>query len=530
VEKVLGIDLGTSTSCVCVVVDGKPVVIPDKDGVGIQPSIVNFRPDGRILVGKEAKPFLIQDAENTVSSAKRLIGRKFFSAEVKKARAVCPYQIIEGENQSVNVKIQEKLYTLQEISAMILKKMKSIAEEYFGETIRKAVVTVPAYFNDNQRAATKDAGKIAGLDVLRIINEPTAAALAFGYGRNIRQRVAVYDLGGGTFDVSILELGDDVFEVISTSGDTYLGGDDFDDRIIDWAAEQFMTKYNVDLRRDRTTLQQLKDAAEKSKHELSDNEQAHLFVPAVTADSTGFIDLNLTLTRETFGELVKDLIQRTFKVCDEAMQMSRLTPSDIEGVILVGGPTRLPVVRNSVKHYFQKEPLMGVNPDEVVALGAAIQASALVGESKDVVLIDLTPLSLGIEIRGGLVEKVIEINSPVPADHTKIFTTTADNQETVKIRVFQGEARKSTENELLGEFTLAGFRKAPAGQVSVAVQFEVDTNGILNVTAKDIETGKSQSVRLRAAGRLSDDQMTQLATAVDNVVTSGGTGDVAPGA
>ncbi len=511
----------------CVVVDGVPTVIPDKDGVRIQPSIVNFRLDGKILVGKEAKPFLIQDAENTVSSAKRLIGRKFFSAEVKKARALCPYQIIEGENQSVNVMIQDRTFTLQEISAMILKKMKSIAEEHFGETIRKAVVTVPAYFNDNQRAATKDAGKIAGLDVLRIINEPTAAALAFGYGKNLRQRVVVYDLGGGTFDVSILELGDDVFEVVSTSGDTYLGGDDFDDRIIDWASEKFMAKHNVDLRKNRTTHQQLKDAAERSKHELSEREEAHLFIPAVTADTNGFVDLDLKLTRGVFADLVKDLIQRTFKVCDEAMQMSRFTPSDIEGVILVGGPTRLENVRNGVKHYFQKDPLVGINPDEVVALGAAIQASALTGESKDVVLIDLTPLSLGIEIRGGLVEKIVDINTPVPADHTKIFTTTTDNQDVVKIRVFQGEARKSTENELLGEFTLSGLRRAPAGQVSIAVQFEIDTNGILNVTAKDIETGKSQSVRLQASGRLSEDKMQQLSGAADGVVTSGGPVDVA---
>jgi molecular chaperone DnaK len=518
-ERVLGIDLGTSTSCVSVVIDGTPVVIPDRDGIPIQPSVVNFRPDGKILVGKEAKSYVIQDAENTVTSIKRLIGRKFFSAEVKKARAICPYEIVEGENQSVQVRIQGKTFTLQEISAMILKKMKSIAEEHFGEPIRKAVVTVPAYFNDNQRAATKDAGKIAGLDVLRIINEPTAAALAYGYGKDLRQRVVVYDLGGGTFDVSILELGDDVFEVVSTSGDTYLGGDDFDDRIIDWAAEQFMVKTNFDLRKDRTSLQQLKDASERAKLELSEKEQAQIFIPAVTADSSGFIDLDLTLTRETFTDLVKDLIQRTFKVCDEAMQMARLTASDIEGVILVGGPTRIPAVRQAVKHYFQKEPLVGISPDEVVAMGAAIQGSALAGETKDVVLIDLTPLSLGIEIRGGLLEKVIEINTPVPADHTKIFTTTLDHQEVVRIRVFQGEERKAADNEMLGEFTLSGLRPAAAGQVSVAVQFEIDTNGILNVTAKDIETGKSQSVRLQASGRLSDDQLQKLSHATDAVVT-----------
>lgn len=518
-EKVLGIDLGTSTSCVAIHMDGKPFVIPDRDGVKIQPSIVNFRPDGRILVGKEAKPYVIQDAENTVVSAKRLIGRKFFSAEVKKAKALMPYEIVEGENQSVNIKIQDKQYSLQEISAMILKKMKSIAEEHFNEAIKKAVITVPAYFNDNQRAATKDAGKIAGLEVLRIINEPTAAALTYGYGKNFRQRVVVYDLGGGTFDISILELGDDVFEVISTSGDTYLGGEDFDDRIIDWAAEQFMVKHNSDLRKDRITLQQLKDAAEKSKIELSSTEQVKIFIPAVTADTSGFIDVDLDFSRSEFNSLVADLLQRTFKVCDEAMQMARLTPTDIDGVILVGGPTRMPLVRESVKNYFQKEPLAGINPDEVVSMGASIQASALTGEARDIVLVDLTPLSLGIEIRGNLVEKVVEINTPLPADYTKIFTTTTDNQDSVKIRVYQGEGRKTSENELLGEFTLSGLRKASAGEVSIAVQFEIDTNGILNVIAKDVETGKSQSVRLQAVGRLSDERLQQLASATEAVVT-----------
>ncbi len=527
-EKVLGIDLGTSTSCVALTVDGQPMVIPDKDGVTIQPSIVNFRPDGKILVGKEAKPYLIKDAENTVSSAKRLIGRKFFSAEVKKARAVCPYEITEGENQSVNIEIQDRSFSLQEISAMILKKMKSIAEEYFGETFRKAVITVPAYFNDNQRAATKDAGKIAGLEVLRIVNEPTAAALAYGYGKDLRQRVAVYDLGGGTFDVSVLDLGDDVFEVVSTSGDTYLGGDDFDDRIMDWAAEQFAATHDFDLRKDRQALQQLKEAAEKAKMDLTENESTQIFIPAITADSSGFIDLNIEITRTQFDQLVQDLIQRTFKVCDEAMQMARLTTSDIEGVILVGGPTRIPAVAQAVKHYFQSEAQAGINPDEVVATGAAIQAAALAGTSKDVVLIDLTPLSLGIEIRGGLTERIIDINTPVPADHTKIFTTTKDHQTSVDIRVFQGESRKSEENELLGQFTLSGLRRAPAGVVSVAVQFEVDTNGILNVTAKDVETGKAQSVQLQASGRLSEEKLGEMSGVTDAVVTAETSTGIAP--
>ncbi len=516
-ERILGIDLGTSTSCVGVMIDGEPTVISDKGGSHIQPSIVNFRPDGRILVGKEAKPYVIQDAENTVCSAKRLIGRKFFSAEVKKARVLMPYEIVEGENQSVQISIQGKHYSLQEISAMILKKMKSVAEEHFGEPQKKAVITVPAYFNDNQRAATRDAGKIAGLDVLRIINEPTAAALAYGYGKDLRQRVAVYDLGGGTFDVSILELGDDVFEVISTSGDTYLGGDDFDDRIIDWISEQFMEKHSFDLRKDRITLQQVKDAAEQAKVELSNKDSVHIFIPAVTADTSGFIDVDLQLTRNEFNNLITDLLQRTFKVCDEAMQTAHLSPSDIEGVILVGGPTRIPIVREYVKNYFQKEPLAEIDPDKVVAIGAGIQGSALAGEARDVVLVDLTPLSLGIEIRGGLVERIVEINTPLPADHTKIFTTTIDNQESVKVRILQGEARKGTENELLGEFTLSGLPKAKAGEVAVAIQFEIDTNGILNVTAKDIETGRGQSVKLKAAGRMAEDQVERLAQATEAV-------------
>ena len=421
-DKVLGIDLGTSNSCVATLVNGEPFVIPDKNGNKIQPSIVNFQKDGRVLVGVEAKPYVIQNSENTITSAKRLIGRKIFSAEVKKAMALMPYKILEGENQSVAIGIQDKTFTLQEISAMILKKMKSIAEEHFGEAFDKAVITVPAYFNDNQRAATKDAGKIAGLEVLRIINEPTAAALAYGFGKDIRQRVALYDLGGGTFDVSILELGDGVFEVVSTAGDTYLGGDDFEDRIIDWISEKFIKEHNIDLRQDRQTLQQLKDAAEIAKIELTDKEETSIFIPAVTAETSGFIDVDYTITRKEYSNMISDLIQKTFQVCDEAMQMARFTPSDIEGVIMVGGPTRTPAVRESVSRYFQKDPQSGVNPDEVVAIGASIQAGALAGETKDVVLVDLTPLSVGIEIKGGLVERIVEINTPVPVDHTKIFT------------------------------------------------------------------------------------------------------------
>ena len=518
-EKILGIDLGTSTSCVSVILDGQPYVVPDRNGFRIQPSIVNFQADGRILVGIEAKPYVIQDAENTITSAKRLIGRKIFSSEVKKAKALMPYEIVEGENQSVMLHVRGKDYTLQEISAMILRKMKSIAEQHFKESFSKAVITVPAYFNDNQRAATKDAGKIAGLEVLRIINEPTAAALSYGYGRDIRQRVVVYDLGGGTFDISILELGDGVFEVISTAGDTYLGGDDFDDRIIGWVADRCQEKHGFDLRADRQTLQQVKDAAETAKVELSTKDTANIFIPSVAARSNGFVDIDLSLTRKEFDALVSDLTQKTLKVCDEAMQIARMTPSDIDGVILVGGPTRIPIVRESVRKYFQKDPKNNINPDEVVSMGACIQGSALTGETKDVVLVDLTPMSLGIEIRGGLVERIVDANTPVPVDHTKIFSTSFDQQESVLIRVFQGESRKTTDNEILGEFTLSGLRKARAGEVSVAVQFEIDTNGILNVSAKDLETGKVQAVKLQACGRLSDEELSRASRSAQNVIT-----------
>ncbi len=517
-EKILGIDLGTSTSCVATVVDGEPFVIPDKNGFYIQPSIVNFQEDGRILVGMEAKPYVVSEAENTVSSAKRLIGRKYFSSEVKKAQALMPYKIVEGENQSVLIEVLGKTYSLQEISAMILRKMKSIAEEYFKESINKAVITVPAYFNDNQRAATKDAGKIAGLDVLRIINEPTAAALTYGFGKNAKQRVALYDLGGGTFDVSILELGDGVFEVVSTAGDTYLGGDDFEERIIHWICQKFQDSHKVDLKSDRHALAQLKEAAEKAKIELSQKDSAHIFIPAITAQVSGFVDVDLTLSRQEYSSIIIDLIQKTFQVCDEAMQMARFSPSDINGVILVGGPTRTPIVRESVKNYFHQEPKDGINPEQVVAMGAAIQASALTNENTDVVLIDLTPLSLGIGIRGGLVDRIVDINTPVPVDHTKIFSTSVDHQTSVQIKVYQGESKKAQENEFLGEFTLSGLRAAPAGEVSVSVRFEIDTNGILNVSAKDVETGKEQSVRLQACGRLSDKQIESLSSSTDQVV------------
>ena len=517
-NKVLGIDLGTSTCCVSVIIDRQPKVITDRDGANIQHSVVYFRDDGKIIVGTEAKQYIIKDSANTVYSAKRLIGRKYYSSEVKRAQAICPYQIVEGPNHSVNIVIQKKTYTLQEISAFLLKKMRNIAEEALGEKIANAVITVPAYFNDNQRAATKDAGKIAGLEVLRIINEPTAAALAYGYGKDIKQRVAVYDLGGGTFDMSILELGDGVYEVISTSGDTYLGGDDFDDRIMDYCGEQFFKQHGIDVRKDKYTLQFLKEAAERAKIELSEKDSTEMFVPQMVQGPNGPLDFKMTLTRDLFINLVMDLITKTFKVCDEALQLARLSPSDVDGIILTGAPTKIPFIRKSVEAYFGKEPLKGINPEETVAIGAALHGASLSSNSQNMVLIDITPLSLGIEIAGGLVEKLIEINTPVPADNTKIFTTTVDNQESVRISVFQGEQKKAKYNELLGEFVFTGFKKAARGDVKIAVTFEIDTNGILNVSAKDPETGKAQSVQFQASGRMEERKINELQKATEGVV------------
>jgi molecular chaperone DnaK len=516
-NKVLGIDLGTSNSCVSIVVKKKAIVIPDKAGTLIHPSIVHFRNDGSVTVGKEAKKWTIQDSAHTVFCSKRLIGRKYFSQEVKKSKALMPYNIVEGPNQSVEISIDNKQYSLQEISAMILRKMKSIAENYIGEEITKAVVTVPAYFNDNQRAATIDAGQIAGLDVLRIINEPTAAALCYGYGKSGQQKVVVYDLGGGTFDVSVLELGNGVFEVISTAGDTFLGGEDFDDRIVDWVSSEFRKKNDFDLFENKTILQGLREKAEAARIALNTKDSHPITLDTIQTADGKTISFSIDLTRKNFYELVGDLMQRTLQVCDEAVQKAHLSLKDIDGVILVGGPTRMPIVKEFVKTYFQKEPKTDIDPDQVVAMGAAIQGSALVGETSDVVLVDLTPLSLGIEISGGLVQRIIDINTPLPVDHTKTFTTVVDDQQSVKIRVFQGEAQKASENELLGEFTLDGLPRGSAGSVSVEVTFEIDTNGVLNVTAKNPDSGKQQTVRLVAAGRLEKDRIKQLSAPEANI-------------
>ncbi|MEZ4705125.1 MAG: Hsp70 family protein [Bdellovibrionota bacterium] len=509
-EKILGIDLGTTTSVVAVMVNGKPFIVPDQNGVKVHPSLVHFRDDGKILVGHQAKPYLIMDPQNTVSSAKRLIGRKIFSPEVEKARKLKPYKIVQGPNDSVELEIRGNQYTLQEISAMVLKKMKTIAEKYFSETFSKAVITVPAYFNDNQRAATVDAGKIAGLEVLRIINEPTAAALAYGFGKDQHQRVAIYDLGGGTFDVSVLELGDGVFEVVSTAGDTYLGGDDIDARIIQWAIDFAKKKYNHDPSQDRETYQKIQEACERAKHILSVEQQAEVFVPGIVRGNAPSYDIKVPLTREILGRLIEDLMQKTFLVADEAFQKAHLSVSNLDGLILVGGPTKMPTIREYVQSYFQRAPKTDIDPELVVAVGAAIQGSILGGQTSDVVLVDLTPLSLGIEIRGGFIQRIIDINTPLPVDHTRTFTTNVDNQSSVKIRIFQGESSRSENNEMLGEFTLEGLRQAPAGEVAIEVTFEIDTNGILNVTARDMETNNEQSVKLIASGRLENERLKTL--------------------
>jgi molecular chaperone DnaK len=508
--KVVGIDLGTSTSCVCHVDDGQVKVLPGPDGAPIQASVVSFLESGEIIVGNEAKRQIIGNPENTVYSAKRLIGRKFFSAEVKKASAVSTFQIVEGPNQSVRIAIGSRQYSCPEISAMILMEMKRIAESNLGEEVDQAVITVPANFNDGQRQATKDAGTIAGLNVLRIINEPTAAALAYGFGKGLQQKIVVYDLGGGTFDISILEIGNDVFEVISTAGDMYLGGDDFDDRLIDYMAEMFMRDHDLDLRANRHSLQRLKEAAENAKVELSTKLESNIELPAIIEELGKTYDFKMTINRNYFGQMVHDLIQRTFKVCDEALQNAHLTVEDIDGLILVGGPTKMPIIREAVKSYFFKEPKSDMDPELVVAMGAAIQAGALVTSTAGALLLDVTPMSLGIETAGGLMDKLIERNTPIPTEQSRIFTTTHENQSAVKIRVFQGEDRFIQQNELLGEFRLTDIPAAPKGDPKIEVTFEIDANGIVNVTARDRDTGKARSVQLNVSGGLSKDEIEKL--------------------
>ena len=507
----VGIDLGTSNSCVAIARGGRVDVLPNAFGESTTASVVNVGEDGSITVGNAAKANIIHDPRNTIYSSKRLIGRYFFSDEVKKAQAICSYEIVEGEGQSVRIKIRDEVFSLPEISAMILRELKSIAESRLGQPAARAVVTVPAYFNDNQRQATKDAARIAGLDVLRILNEPTAAALAYGFGRRLDQRVAVYDLGGGTFDISVLEIGADVFEVLATAGDTFLGGDDFDDRVIDLLADEFMQREGINLRNDPYALEKLKVAAEDAKKALSMEEEVDIRIPDVIVGPDGTArSIERKLTTQEFGALVTDLLQRSFKVCDEALQQAGIVARDLDGVILVGGPTRLPVIRHAVREYFQQEPLTDVDPDEVVAMGAAIHAESLMSEETESVLLDVTPLSLQIGVAGGLTEPVIDRNTPVPIEQTRTFTTFKDHQQSVAIRVYQGESREASENAVLGQFEFSGFQTGRRDEVEIDVTFEIDTDGIVSVTAKDRRTGEQASTRLTLSSGLSDTELSSI--------------------
>jgi len=522
----VGIDLGTSNSCVSVVTPpGQPVVIPNEWGELVHASVVGFLEGGAVLVGNEAKRRMADDPRNTVSSAKRIIGRYFFSEEVRRARERMPYEIVEGPNHGVRIRVRDQLYTVPEISALVLKEMKELASTHLSREVTHAVITCPAYFNDNQRQATRDAGRLAGLEVLRIINEPTAAALAYGYGKGLSQKVAVYDLGGGTFDISILELGDDVYEVLSTAGDTYLGGDDFDARIVDYLVGRFRDQTGIDLRKSRWCMHRLKEAAEQAKIRLSAEDATEVVVERICKDPSGkVLDLRDRITRQQFVSMVLDLVQRTFKVCDEALQSARLTASDIDAVVLVGGSTRVPIIREGVAHYFGKEPLGDIDPDHVVAVGAAIHAASLMGKDAGTVLLDVTPLPLRVATVGGYTEVVLEKNTPIPIERSKIFTTSRDGQEKVRIEVLQGESALAAECESLGSFEFSGFRKANRGEVEIEVIFEIDNNGIVNVTARDRETGKQANTTLRLSSGLSAEEIEEKADRLRNVRLARGTG------
>lgn len=509
--KIIGIDLGTTNSCVSVLEGGEPKVIPNSEGANTTPSVVGFSPSGEKLVGQAAKRQAVTNPEKTIFEAKRLIGRKFTSKEVQEFIKVAPFKIEEAKNGDAWVKVGDREYSPQEISALVLQKMKKTAEDYLGEAVTEAVVTVPAYFNDAQRQATKDAGRIAGLDVKRIINEPTAAALAYGLDKQHKDHtVAVFDLGGGTFDISILELGDGVFEVKATNGDTFLGGANFDQRIIDWMADEFKKENTIDLRKDKMALQRLKEAAEKAKHELSSSMETDINLPFVTADASGPKHLNLKLSRSKLEALVADLIEKMIAPCETCMKDAGITRDKINEVILVGGMTRMPRVQQKVKEIFGREPHKGVNPDEVVAVGAAIQGGVLKGDVKDVLLLDVTPLSLGIETLGGVFTKLIEKNTTIPSKKSQTFSTAADNQSAVTIHVLQGERDFAEYNKSLGRFDLVGIPPAPRGVPQVEVTFDIDANGIVHVGAKDLGTGKEQSIRITASGGLSEDEIKRM--------------------
>lgn len=508
--KVIGIDLGTTFSVVAVMEAGEPTVIPNAEGNRITPSVVAVSKNGERLVGQVARRQAITNPDNTVFSIKRLMGRKFDEPTIETDKKLLPYKLVKADNGDTHVQMGSKTYSPPEISAMILQKLKSDAESYLGEKVTEAVITVPAYFNDSQRQATKDAGKIAGLEVLRIINEPTAASLAYGLDKKKDESIAVYDLGGGTFDISILELGEGTFQVKSTNGDTHLGGDDFDQRVMDWLVDEFKKDQGIDLRQDKMALQRLKEAAEKAKCELSTTQQTDVNLPFVTADASGPKHLNITLTRAKLEQLVMDLVEKTLGPCKKALTDAGKTAAKIDEVVLVGGQTRMPLVQEKVKQFFGKESHKGVNPDEVVAIGAAIQAGVLKGEVKDVLLLDVTPLTLGIETLGGVMTALINRNTTIPTSKTQIFSTAADNQPSVDVHVLQGERQMATDNRTLGRFMLDGILPAPRGMPQIEVSFDIDANGILSVKAMDKGTGKEQKITITASSGLSKEEVEKM--------------------